>query len=207
MPVRLISGNTEKLIGLQGERFVFVEHSSPNSPFNQAALDWAHSIAANLRRGYLIAIDYGHWGDEFQRDIQVRAQHRQLDSPFDQIGHADITMHVDWTSIIRRAEADGLRLAGFADQHHFLTGVISTWPNLLQTRSSNSTALSRRVQTADADRKTKRALQTLLHPEMLGRAFQAIALAKNVDSGAPQLAGFKFAREPRAALGLKKPNQ
>ena len=207
MPVRLISGNTEKLVGLQGERLVFVEHSAANSPFNQAALDWAHSIAANLRRGYVIAIDYEHLGDEFHRDIQVRAQHRQLDSPFDQIGHADITMHVDWTSIIRRAEADGLRLAGFADQHHFLTGVISTWPDLLQTRSSKSTALSRRVQTADADRKTKRALQTLLHPEMLGRAFQVLALAKNVDSGAPPLSGFKFAREPRAALGPKKPNQ
>jgi hypothetical protein len=97
-------------------------------------------------------------------------------------------------------------LAGFADQHHFLTGVISTWPDLLQTRSSNSTALSRRVQTADADRKTKRALQTLLHPEMLGRAFQVLALDKNVDSGAPPLSGFKFAREPNAALGVRNPN-
>jgi SAM-dependent MidA family methyltransferase len=207
MPVRLISGSMEKLVGLQDGRFAFIQRPLSNMVFNQVVLDWIDNLAAKLKRGYLIAIDYGHWGDEFQRDIQVRAQHRQLDSPFDQIGHADITMHVDWTSIIRRAEADGLRLAGFADQHHFLTGVISTWPNLLQTRSSNSTALSRRAQTADADRKTKRALQTLLHPEMLGRAFQAIALAKNVDSGAPQLAGFKFAREPRAALGLKKPNQ
>jgi SAM-dependent MidA family methyltransferase len=196
MPVRLISGNTEKLIGLQGERFVFVEHSSANSPFNQAALDWAHSIAANLRRGYVIAIDYGHLGDEFQRDIQVRAQHRQLDSPFDQIGHADITMHVDWTSIIPRAEADGLRLAGFADQHHFLTGIISE----LGTGSWSQSPLP------DSP-KAKRALQTLLHPEMLGRAFQVLALAKNVDSGAPQLAGFKFAREPRCALELNKPNQ
>jgi SAM-dependent MidA family methyltransferase len=207
MPVRLISGSMEKLVGLQDGRFAFIQRPLSNMVFNQVVLDWIDNLAAKLKRGYLIAIDYGHWGDEFQRDIQVRAQHRQLDSPFDQIGHADITMHVDWTSIIRRAEADGLRLAGFADQHHFLTGVISTWPDLLQTRSSNSTALSRRAQTADADRKTKRALQTLLHPEMLGRAFQAIALAKNVDSGAPQPAGFKFAREPRAALGLKKPNQ
>jgi hypothetical protein len=41
---------------------------------------------------------------------------------------------------------------------------------------------------------------------MLGRAFQVLALAKNVDSDAPQLAGFKFAREPRAALGLGNPN-
>ena len=207
MPVCLISGNTEKLVGLQGERFVFVERPLPNTAFNQSALDWIDNLAANLQRGYVIAIDYGHSGDEFQRDVQVRAHHRHLDSPFEQIGHADITMHVDWTSIIHRAEADGLRLAGFVDQHHFLTGVISTWPGLLQTRSSNSSALSPRVKTVDADRKTKRALQTLLHPEMLGRAFQVIALAKNVDHDAPQMAGLKFAREPGSQLGLKKPNQ
>ncbi len=51
----------------------------------------------------------------------------------------------------------------------------------------------------------KRALQTLLHPEMLGRSFQALALEKDVDLEAP-LAGFKFAREPRFALGLGRPN-
>jgi SAM-dependent MidA family methyltransferase len=193
MPVRLISGNTEKLVGLQGERFVFVEHSSANLAFNQAALDWAHSIAANLRRGYVIAIDYGHWGDEFQRDIQVRAQHRQLDSPFDQIGHADITMHVDWTSIARRAEENGLAISGFTDQHHFLAGIISELGDWGQPSLADSP-------------KAKRALQTLLHPEMLGRAFQVLALAKNVDSSA-RLAGFKFAREPGSSLGLEKPNK
>jgi hypothetical protein len=31
---------------------------------------------------------------------------------------------------------------------------------------------------------------------MLGRAFQVLALAKNVDHESPRLAGFKFAREP-----------
>jgi SAM-dependent MidA family methyltransferase len=87
-----------------------------------------------------------------------------------------------------------LRVAGFADQHHFLTGIISTWPDLLQACASNSTGLSRRV-LANADRKNKRALQTLLHPEMLGRAFQVLALTKNVDARAPRPAGFKFARE------------
>jgi hypothetical protein len=52
-------------------------------------------------------------------------------------------------------------------------------------------------------------LQTLLHPEMLGRSFQALALAKNVDPGALRLAGFKFAREPCSALDLstKYPSQ
>jgi SAM-dependent MidA family methyltransferase len=189
MPVRLISRGMEKLVDLQDDRFVFIERPLSNTAFNQVALDWIDNLAANLKRGYVIAIDYGHWGDEFQRDIQVRAQHQHLDSPFEQIGHADITMHVDWRSIAGRAEGNGLRVAGFTDQHHFLTGIISAWPDLVQ-----------------ADRKTKRALQTLLHPEMLGRAFQVLALAKNVDSTAPPPAGFKFACEPHSVLGLRNPN-
>jgi len=206
MPVRLISGDVENLVDLQDDRFVFIERPHSNTAFNQAALNWVDSVAANLQRGYAMIIDYGSSGDEFQRNVQVRARHRHLDSPFEQIGHADITMQVNWTSIGRRAEADGLRVAGFTDQHHFLTGIISAWPDLLHPPASNSTALSRRVHDADEDRKTKRALQTLLHPEMLGRAFQVLALVKNVDSRAPRLAGFRFAREP-VSLGLGKPNQ
>ncbi len=228
MPVRLISHGMEKLVGIQGNRLAFIEGSLSNTAFNQAALDWIDSLAANLKRGYAIVIDYGRSGDEFQREIQVRVQHRHLDSPFEQIGHADITMHLDWTSMARCAAASGLAIAGFTDQHHFLTGIISEWPDLTQ----------------DIGPKTKRALQTLLHPEMLGRKFQVLALAKNiagqaegqrlltprehatieeskgknwatqpaigigypsgtkrVDAGA-MMAGFKFARDPGRTLGV-----
>jgi hypothetical protein len=41
---------------------------------------------------------------------------------------------------------------------------------------------------------------------MLGRAFQVLALAKNVDPSTPRLAGFKFARKPHSALRLENPN-
>jgi SAM-dependent MidA family methyltransferase len=74
---------------------------------------------------------------------------------------------------------------GFTDQHHFFTGIVSKFPELLQ----------------DLDAKSKRALQTLLHPEMLGRTFQVLGLAKAVDPDA-KLSGFKFGRDPRAALSL-----
>jgi SAM-dependent MidA family methyltransferase len=193
MPVRLITRGMEKLVGLQGDRFAFIERPLSNTAFNQVALDWIDNLAGNLQRGYVIPIDYGHSGDEFQRDIQVRAQHRHLDSPFEQIGHADITMHVDWTNIARRAEENGFAIAGFTDQHHFLTGIISEFGDWDQSSVADSP-------------KAKRALQTLLHPEMLGRAFQVLALAKNVDPTAPPPAGFKFAREPHSVLGLGNPN-
>jgi SAM-dependent MidA family methyltransferase len=188
MPVRLISNGREKLIGVDRDKFVFVERPADESmKFNQAALDWIESVAANLHRGYAITIDYGCSGTQFQGNVQIRAQHRNLDSPFEQIGHADITVGVDWASMADRAQSNGLRVAGFTDQHHFLTGIVSKWPDLALESSA----------------KMKRELQTLLHPEMLGRAFQALALAKNVDPNAPPLAGFKFAGEPRSLFEVR----
>jgi SAM-dependent MidA family methyltransferase len=184
MPVRLISDGTEKLVGLEGDKFVFVERPIDKAILNQPALDWIDGIAANLQRGYVITIDYGCTNEDCGRNVQVRAQHRNLHSPFDSIGDADITMSVDWESILKRAQANCLCVAGFTDQHHFLTGIIS------QFESGD------RGQSLLADsRKAKRELQTLLHPEMLGRTFQVLALAKNVGREGDPLAGFKFARD------------
>ena len=184
MPVRLISDGTEKLVALNGDNFVFVERPVDKTRFNQAALEWIDQIAANLQRGYVIAIDYGFLDEEFERNVQVRARHRNLDSPFEQIGDADITMSVHWKSIVERAQANGLRVAGFTDQHHFLTGIISRF----ESGDRNQSLLV-------ASGKAKRELQTLLHPEMLGRAFQVLALAKDVNVEVPPLAGFEFARQ------------
>ena len=188
-----------KRVGLADDEFVFVEIADdPKTKANQSALDWIDGVAANLRRGLVIMIDYGHPRSQFRQSLQVRAQHRHLDSPFEQIGHADITMHVNWTDVAERAEANGLRIAGFSDQHHFLTGIVSAYPELLQTDSLDSTGLTSRV-SREREQKIARELQTLLHPEMLGRAFQVLGLSKDVDLAQP-LSGFKFAPDPRAAL-------
>ncbi len=204
MPARLMSDGKEKFVGLDGDKFVLVERPivqgaaasklpRDSGAFNDPALNWVDQIAANLQLGYVIAIDYGRLGEGVQRDVQVRAQHRSLSSPFEQIGEADITMPVDWTSIVHRAETNGLRVAGFTDQHHFLTGIISEFG---RGGSPEPPADDWSQSFLPDSPKAKRELQTLLHPEMLGRAFQVLALAKNVGVDAPRLAGFKFAREP-----------
>ncbi|PYK44586.1 MAG: hypothetical protein DME46_06185 [Verrucomicrobia bacterium] len=153
---------------------------------NLAAPKLMSEVAAKLSRGLILTIDYGFSRTQFyslQRSggsLQVRANQRKLSSPFQQIGLADISAHVEWSSLAEAAQSSGATPVGFTDQHHFLTGIISKF-----------------FPDADFDASEKRALQTLLHPEMLGRNFQALALGKDFHE---KLAGFQFARDPIVAL-------
>jgi SAM-dependent MidA family methyltransferase len=216
MPVHLLSragdGWQERCVAELGDGFGFVPagiggadllrrsqiipgHSGEpyETEANVAALQWMEQLAPKLARGYVLAVDYGYSRDEYYAPerrsgtLQCFSKHRVLPSPLMEIGHADITAHVDWTSLAGRAETCGLALAGFTDQHHFMTGVV--------------TALMSEEFGANAHAATRRALQTLLHPEILGTTFQFLALTKNVAPGVP-LSGFKFTRDPRAALEL-----
>ena len=173
----------EKWVDLHDGEFVFVQRTVvdpmlrawlprlPSRPagyateVNLAALDLIEAISQRLERGFVLAVDYGYPREEYYSPLrtdgtlQCRAQHRVLSSPFEEIGHADITTHVDWTSVAERAIDCGLALAGFTDQHHFITGIIA---NLLRDEFGEN-----------ADPKKRRALQTLLHPDFLGVSFQS----------------------------------
>jgi SAM-dependent MidA family methyltransferase len=159
---------------------------------NLGALKWIESLAQKLIRGYVLAVDYGYSRDDFYAPertsgtLQCYAHHRLIGSPLTGVGDADITAHVDWTSLVERGRECGLSLNGFTDQHHFITGLISS--------------LSQGEFAAESEPRTRRALQTLLHPEFLGTAFQFLALTRNAPD--QQLSGFKFARSSRVALGF-----
>lgn len=207
MPVRLISRESgedwkERLVAEAGQGFAFVTRPITDGRLRQhleklprpgdalyetevnlVALDWIEEVARKLTRGFVLAVDYGYPRDEFYAaerttgTLQCRAEHRAVRSPLEGIGQADITAHVDWTSVAERGEEAGLSLAGFTDQHHFVTG-------LLTRRAPRESE--------------RRALQTLLHPELLGARFQYLALGKDVPP--QQLIGFRYARDPRKAL-------
>lgn len=160
---------------------------------NLVALKWIECLAQKLTRGYVLAVDYGYTCDDYYAPertsgtLQCYARHRLVHSPLIGVGDVDITAHIDWTSVAASSEKHGLAVAGFTDQHHFVTGV--------------TTALMPEQFDANADARTRRALGTLLHPEFLGRTFHFLALTKNVAADV-QLSGFKFARDPRVTLGL-----
>jgi len=207
MPVRLISRESgedwkERLVAEAGDGFAFVtrpiadeklrQHLEkvPRSgdalcetEFNLVALDWIEDLARKLTCGFVLAADYGYPRAEFYAaerttgTLQCRADHRTVRLPLEEIGRTDLTAHVDWTSVAERGEESGLTLIGFTDQHHFITGL-----------------LTRRT----PQKSERRALQTLLHPELLGTRFQFLALGKNVSGG--EVSGFRFARDPRKAL-------
>jgi SAM-dependent MidA family methyltransferase len=209
MPVRLIARDAagewqEKFVADSDSNFVFItkpiadpqlraalekipqnEDIACETEVNLAASDWIQTVAQKLQRGFVLAVDYGYLRPEFYATertsgtLQSFARHHTVSSPLDDVGHVDITAHVEWTTIAEHAEDSGLNLIGFTDQHHFMTALLA------------------RHTPAESER---RALQTLLHPEFLGTRFQYLAFGKNVP--AETLTGFRFAREPRQVLGL-----
>ena len=215
LPVHLIISNgvangatvwNEKFVTAADNNFMFTTANLSRSDFrfgglglfpagfeteaSVAAPKLMGEIASKLSRGVVLAIDYGFVRADFysldrnEGSLQIRAKQKKLSSAFEQIGLADISAHVEWTSLAEAAISSGTKPLGFADQHHFLTGIVSNcFPKV------------------EFDASEKRALQTLLHPEMLGRDFQVLALGKDF---AEQLSGFQFARHVAAELGINR---
>ena len=202
----------ESHVALEGGRFIFIEREITSTPLraalarlppvpagyrteiNLAASDWINALAAKLQRGFALVIDYGFPRAEYYRPERTTgtltgyAQHRRADDLLAAPGETDLTAHVDFTCLAERARDAGLRLAGFTDQHHFIValGALHFPASLPDTADS---------------RRELRAFKTLMHPQMLGRSFQVLALEKSAESPAP-LTGFRFARDAAQALGL-----
>ena len=207
--VRLTAEGWRELgVGLDGGRFVWAELAGPPEeglgrvlPFegnveaasdagfkagyttevNRSAANWMTELSSRLRRGLILAIDYGFPRLDYYAPhrtdgtLQAYGSHRVVD-PLGSPGEVDLTAHVDFTTLAESAQAAGLEVAGFADQHHFLV------------------ALSRLYFTDGVPPAPRdlRAFQTLSHPTMLGRAFKVLGVGRGLGE---RLSGFAFARQ------------
>lgn len=114
--------------------FDLVELDLPSSAYpegyrsevNLAALDWISAIAARLRRGYLLTIDYGYTAAQYynparsQGTLQCHYRHTTNDDPYSHVGQQDLTAHVDFTALERQGALSGLEKVGFTQQGLFL---------------------------------------------------------------------------------------
>ena len=150
---------------------------------NLAAPAWIREVAATMRRGFVLAVDYGFPRHEYYAPtrtagtLSAYANHRREADPLARPGEIDLTAHVEFDSLIESAMSAGLRLEGFTDQHHFMVGLG------MEHFADGANATERR------------AFQTLMHPQFMGAAFKVAAFSKGAGPAGP-LAGFRFARAP-----------
>lgn len=137
---------------------------------------WLQAVAASLRRGLMLLVDYGYPREEFylpersDGTLVCYYRHRMLDDPFWMPGLTDITAFVDFSAVAQAGEQAGFELAGFASQAGLLLacGVLDAMP----------------AEPGDPRAMLALAEQTrrLLLPGEMGERFKAIGLQRGVDA-------------------------
>jgi SAM-dependent MidA family methyltransferase len=151
------------------------------SEIGLAAPALIEALAAMLRHGVLLFIDYGFGRSEYyhpqraQGTLVCHYRHRVHDDPFFLPGLQDITAHVDFTSVAEAAVRNGLSLAGYTTQAHFLVNLGIT--DLLAGSPADEPGYLRSAAAA----------QKLLSPAEMGELFKVIALSRGP---LPPLSGF-----------------
>ena len=108
------------------------EYSIPLVPgqiveVNLAIDDWLASIAAKMKRGFVITVDYGAEEDELY-DASLRlegtlrgfSRHGFVDDVLLAPGEHDITSNVNWTQVMATGKRLGFQVVEFESQNRFL---------------------------------------------------------------------------------------
>ena len=149
-------------------------------------------LAASMRKGIIIAVDYGYTRQEqlagrHRGTLMAYRQHSATPNPYEAPGEQDLTAHVNFTALSAAAEENGMQAQPLLTQSQFLMGI----------GESN--------QFADAfedcrlpQERAKVALQLkhLVTPAGMGESFHVLVAPKV--SIAPQVADSAVCRLPRA---------
>ena len=93
---------------------------------NLNALDWLARVAAKLKRGYVLTVDYGYTAEKYYRPsrhqgtLQCYFQHRHHNNPYANMGYQDLTAQVDFTALQCQGNLHNLKTLGFTQQGLFL---------------------------------------------------------------------------------------
>jgi len=96
---------------------------------NLQAIDWIGRVAAILKKGFVMTIDYGFPSrmlyDRHRSQGTLVCYHRHTInySPYNHIGEQDITTHVNFSALCHWGSTYGLELGGYTNQAYFLQGL------------------------------------------------------------------------------------
>ena len=134
------------------------------------------TLASRLEHGCMIFIDYGFDAAQYyhpqrnQGTLIGHYRHHVIHNPFDFIGLADLTAHVNFTDIAQAGTDAGLDLIGYLPQSHFLLNLGIT-ELLAQTGQTDSAAYIREAA----------AVQKLIDQHEMGELFKVITFGKNIN--------------------------
>ena len=155
----------------------FPKISSPyTSELHPQQYAFIRTLASRLEHGCMIFIDYGFDAAQYyhpqrnQGTLIGHYRHHVIHNPFDFIGLADLTAHVNFTDIAQAGTDAGLDLIGYLLQSHFLLNLGIT-DLLAQTGQTDSAAYIREAA----------AVQKLIDQHEMGELFKVIAFGKNIN--------------------------
>lgn len=137
---------------------------------------WLKKIDHCLVKGVILIIDYGFNHTEYfheqrsQGTLMCHFKHYAHDNPLIYVGIQDITSHVNFSYVAKKASELGLHSKGFISQANFLIncGIL----RLLENINIENTSLYM---------KSVSEVQKLLSPSEMGDLFKVMVIEKNID--------------------------
>lgn len=177
MPVRQYVGVTERRVVYHKENLVFAPEGGVTRETSPISMDMMEKIADHICRygGAALIIDYGYEGTGYKDTLQA-LRHHAFVSPLLEPGEADMTAHVDFTTLKQAAKRAGGYVHGTVTQGAFLKSLGA---------ELRAAALSRKA-TGEQQKNIVSGLERITAPHQMGELFRVMA----VTGGAETPVGF-----------------
>lgn len=148
-------------------------------------------LAASVRKGILIAIDYGYTRQEqlagrYRGTLMAYREHSASPSPYEAPGEQDLTAHVNFTALSAAAEENGMQVQPLVTQSQFLMGIGEA--NQFADAFEDCRLPQERAKVALQ-------LKHLVTPAGMGESFQVLVAAKGLAAQPVEgLSGLTFAK-------------
>jgi SAM-dependent MidA family methyltransferase len=155
------------------------------------ALEHMSKLAANIQRGYLIAIDYGYTraqqlAGRHLGTVMAYRQHSASPNPYETPGEQDITAHVNFTALAAAAEDNRMLAHKLLTQSQFLMGI---------GEANQFADAFEECRLPQERAKVALQLKHLVTPAGMGETFQVLVASKGVErSRMESLSGLHFGR-------------